>query len=293
MSNTNSVKPKKTLKTFYISTIFSISLVLVMVGLLGLIVLHGKNLSNFVKENIVLNVVIKENAGDNEIFTLQSNLEKNESIKSTQFISKESAAKNLSNDLGEDFVKFLGYNPLSASIDVYLKAEFANKERIQKLVTKLKKKEIVKDVIYQESLIDMVNENLKSISLIIIAFGFTLLIIAIALINNTIRLAMYSQRFIIRSMQLVGATKGFIRKPYIVSGMIHGLLGGIVAILLLLSTLYIAKTEMPELVMLQNYLEFGFLFAGIILMGIIISIFSTYFAVNKYLNQHIDDLYKK
>ena len=293
MSNTNSVKPKKTLKTFYISTIFSISLVLVMVGLLGLIVLHGKNLSNFVKENIVLNVVIKENAGDNEIFTLQSNLEKNESIKSTQFISKESAAKNLSNDLGEDFVKFLGYNPLSASIDVYLKAEFANKERIKKLVSKLKKKEIVKDVIYQESLIDMVNENLKSISLVIIAFGFTLLLIAIALINNTIRLAMYSQRFIIRSMQLVGATKGFIRKPYIVSGMIHGLLGGIVAILLLLSTLYIAKTEMPELAMLQNYFEFGFLFAAIILMGIIISIFSTYFAVNKYLNQHIDDLYKK
>ena len=293
MSNTNSVKPKKTLKTFYISTIFSISLVLVMVGLLGLIVLHGKNLSNFVKENIVLNVVIKENAGDNEIFTLQSNLEKNESIKSTQFISKESAAKNLSNDLGEDFVKFLGYNPLSASIDVYLKADFANKERIQKLVTKLKKKEIVKDVIYQESLIDMVNENLKSISLVIIAFGFTLLLIAIALINNTIRLAMYSQRFIIRSMQLVGATKSFIRKPYIVSGMIHGLMGGIVAILLLLSTLYIAKTEMPELAMLQNYVEFGFLFAAIILMGIIISIFSTYFAVNKYLNQHIDDLYKK
>ena len=139
----------------------------------------------------------------------------------------------------------------------------------------------------------MVNENLKSISLVIIAFGFTLLLIAIALINNTIRLAMYSQRFIIRSMQLVGATKGFIRKPYIVSGMIHGLLGGIVAILLLLSTLYIAKTEMPELAMLQNYVEFGFLFAAIILMGIIISIFSTYFAVNKYLNQHIDDLYKK
>jgi cell division transport system permease protein len=293
MSNTNSVKPKKTLKTFYISTIFSISLVLVMVGLLGLIVLHGKNLSNFVKENIVLNVVIKENAGDNEIFTLQSNLEKNESIKSTQFISKESAAKNLSNDLGEDFVKFLGYNPLSASIDVYLKADFANKERIQKLVAKLKKKEIVKDVIYQESLIDMVNENLKSISLVIIAFGFTLLLIAIALINNTIRLAMYSQRFIIRSMQLVGATKSFIRKPYIVSGMIHGLMGGIVAILLLLSTLYIAKTEMPELAMLQNYVEFGFLFAAIIFMGIIISILSTYFAVNKYLNQHIDDLYKK
>ena len=293
MSNTNSVKPKKTLKTFYISTIFSISLVLVMVGLLGLIVLHGKNLSNFVKENIVLNVVIKENAGDNEIFSLQSNLEKNESIKSTQFISKESAAKNLSNDLGEDFVKFLGYNPLSASIDVYLKADFANKERIQKLVAKLKKKEIVKDVIYQESLIDMVNENLKSISLVIIAFGFTLLLIAIALINNTIRLAMYSQRFIIRSMQLVGATKSFIRKPYIVSGMIHGLMGGIVAILLLLSTLYIAKTKMPELAMLQNYVEFGFLFAAIIFMGIIISILSTYFAVNKYLNQHIDDLYKK
>ncbi len=293
MSINNSDTPKKNVKTFYISTIFSISLVLLMVGLLGLIVLHAKNLSNFVKENIVLNIVLDENANEAEVFKLQKNIEKNESIKTTQYISKELAARNLSKDLGEDFIKFLGYNPLTASIDVYLKAEYATNDQIQSLVNKLKKKDLVKEVIYQESLVDLVNENLRSISLIILAFGITLLLIAVALINNTIRLAMYSQRFIIRSMQLVGATRNFIRKPFLITGLLHGILGSLIAVAILLSTLYIARTEIPELIILQNYFEFILLFIGILSMGVIISLLSTYFAVNKYLNQHIDDLYKK
>jgi cell division transport system permease protein len=286
-------KPTRRIKTFYISTIFSISLVLLMIGMLGLIVLHAKNLSNFVKENIVLNIILNENTKEVDIFRLQKEIESNQAVKSTQYISKELAARNLSKDLGEDFVKFLGYNPLLSSIDVYLKADFANNNQIRDLEKELTGKEMVKEVIYQQSLVDLVNENLRTISVIIIAFGAVLLLIAIALINNTIRLAMYSQRFIIRSMQLVGATRTFIRKPFILTGLLHGFFGALIAIVILISALSIARQEMPELVILENYMEFAILFVGIISMGLVISFFSTLFAVNKYLNQKTDDLYSK
>jgi cell division transport system permease protein len=264
-----------------------------MVGLLGLIVLHAKNLSNFVKENIVLNIILDEQAKDADIFKLQKEIEKNPAIKDTEYISKELAARNLSKDLGEDFIKFLGYNPLTASIDVYLKAEYATNDEIQKFTRRLKSKDFVKEVVYQESLVDLVNQNLRSISIIIVVFGATLLLIAVALINNTIRLAMYSQRFIIRSMQLVGATRGFIRKPFVLTGILHGLLGALISIAILIGTLFLARNEVPDLIILEDYTEFAILFFGIISMGILISFFSTFFAVNKYLNQHIDDLYKK
>ncbi|MCF8285063.1 MAG: permease-like cell division protein FtsX [Sphingobacteriales bacterium] len=293
MSKNSEQASKKGIKTFYISTIFSISLVLLMVGLLGLIVLHAKNLSNFVKENIVLNIILDEQAKDADIFKLQKEIEKNPAIKDTEYISKELAARNLSKDLGEDFIKFLGYNPLTASIDVYLKAEYATNDEIQKFTRRLKSKDFVKEVVYQESLVDLVNQNLRSISIIIVVFGATLLLIAVALINNTIRLAMYSQRFIIRSMQLVGATRGFIRKPFVLTGILHGLLGALISIAILIGTLFLARNEVPDLIILEDYTEFAILFFGIISMGILISFFSTFFAVNKYLNQHIDDLYKK
>ena len=146
MSQNSEQAPKKGIKTFYISTIFSISLVLLMVGLLGLIVLHGKNLSNFVKENIVLNIILDEEARDADIFKLQKEIEKNPAIKDTEYISKELAARNLSKDLGEDFIKFLGYNPLTASIDVYLKAEYATNDEIQKFTRKLKSKMMIVDI---------------------------------------------------------------------------------------------------------------------------------------------------
>jgi cell division transport system permease protein len=264
-----------------------------MVGLLGLIVLHAKNLSNFVKENIVLNIILDEQAKDADIFKLQKEIEKNPAIKDTEYISKELAARNLSKDLGEDFIKFLGYNPLTASIDVYLKAEFATNDEIQKFTRRLKSKDFVKEVVYQESLVDLVNQNLRSITIIIVVFGATLLLIAVALINNTIRLAMYSQRFIIRSMQLVGATRGFIRKPFVLTGILHGLLGALISISILIGALFLARNEVPDLIILEDYTEFAILFFGIISMGILISFFSTFFAVNKYLNQNIDDLYKK
>lgn len=287
----NSRASQKT-KTIYVSTVISISLVLLMVGLLGLIIVHGRNLSNYVKENIVLNVIINEGTKEVDILALQKQIEGNEYVKSTQYISKELAARNLTQDLGEDFIKFLGYNPLLSSIDVYLKAEYANNESIGVLSRRLQNNPLINEVRYQKSLVDMINQNIRTISLVIFGFGAVLLIIAIGLINNTIRLAIYSQRFLIKSMQLVGATRGFIRKPFIMYGIFHGLIAGLIAIILLILTLYLAQQQIPELVILRNYYEFGLVFVLVIGVGILISSLSTYFAVTKYLKLKIHDLYR-
>ncbi len=286
-----SAAAKKT-KTIYISTVISIALVLLMIGLLGLILVHSKNLSNKVKENIVLNIIVNDGAKEVDILALQKQIDANPKILKTQYVSKEIAAHNLTKDLGEDFVDFLGYNPLLSSIDVYMKAEFANNESIQALTRDLQKNSMVKEVIYQKSLIDMVNQNIRLIGIIILAFAIILLIIAIALINNTIRLAIYSQRFLIKSMQLVGATRNFIRKPYIVYGILHGLLAALIAIILLLTALFLAQKQIPEILVLRNWFEFGLVFLGLVALGIFISATSTWFAVTRFLKQKIYELYR-
>ena len=279
-------------KTLYVSTVISIALVLLMTGLLGLILVHAKNLSKYVKENIVLNIIVNEGAKEVDITALQKQLDANPYVLKTQYVSKELAARNLTKDLGEDFVDFLGYNPLLSSIDVYLKADFANNESIQKFTATVNKNALVKEVVYQKSLIDMVNQNIQGIGLVILAFASILLIIAVALINNTIRLAIYSQRFLIKSMQLVGATKSFIRKPFLSYGILHGLLGGLIAIILLLLTLYVAQQQVPEMIILRDWFEFSMVFIGVIILGVLISGLSTYFAVSKFLHSKIYDLYK-
>lgn len=279
-------------KAIYISTVFGIALVLLMVGLLGLILVHANNLQRYVKENIVLNVYVDDAAHETDILQLQRDLEANPMVKDAQYINKELAARNLQKDLGEDFVKFLGYNPLSGSLDVYLKADYANNADIDKFKTQLMKNPLVKEVKYQQSLVDMMNQNLTSITLIILAFTAIFVVVSVALINNTIRLAIYSQRFLIKSMQLVGATKGFIRKPFILYGIWHGLLGGLIAIVILIATLYAAYTQVPDLIVLQNYFEFGVVFLVVIGMGLFISGFSTYLAVNKFLRLKIYELYR-
>ena len=282
---------KKT-KTIYISTVFGIAMVLLMVGLLGLILVHANNLKRYVKENIVLNIFVDDAAHETDVLQLQKQLETNPMVKQTQYVSKELAARNLQKDLGEDFVKFLGYNPLSPSLDVYLKADYANNADIEKFKTELLKNPLVKEVKYQQSLVDEMDQNITSISLVILVFAGIFVILSVALINNTIRLAIYSQRFLIKSMQLVGATKGFIRKPFLLYGIWHGLLGGLIAVMILIGTLYFADKQIPDLIILQSYTEFGIVFLGVIGLGIFISGFSTFLAVNKFLRLKIYDLYR-
>jgi len=279
-------------KTIYISTIFSIALVLLMLGMLGLILVHAKNLSNYVKENIVLNIIVDEGAKEADVLQFQKTLNANPAVKSTQYVNKEMAARNLTNDLGEDFVNFLGYNPLLSTVDVYLKADYANNKSIDTLKAGIAQNPVVKEVIYQSSLIDMVNQNINTIGLIILGFAGILLVISIALINNTIRLAIYSQRFLIKSMQLVGATKAFIRRPFVLLAALHGLIAAFIAILILLGLLYYAQREIPEIVILRNYTEFGIVLLSLIGVGIFITAISTSLAVGKYLRLKIYDLYR-
>jgi cell division transport system permease protein len=286
-----SASSKKT-KTIYISTVFGIAMVLSMIGLLGLILVEANNLSRYVKENIVLNVFVDDAAHETDVLQLQKQIEANVMVKQSQYVSKELAARNLQKDLGEDFVKFLGYNPLSQSIDVYLKAEYANNTDIEKFKADLLKNPMIKEVKYQQSLVDQMNQNLTTISLVILVFAGIFVILSVALINNTIRLAIYSQRFLIKSMQLVGATKGFIRKPFLLYGIWHGLLGGLIAIIILVGTLSLAYKEVPDLIILRNYTEFGIIFLVILGIGIFISGFSTFLAVNKFLRLKIYNLYR-
>ena len=282
---------RKRLQNSYITTIVSISLVLFMLGLLGLIILHAKKLSDYVKENIGFSIIIKDNVKEAGIIKLQKILDATEYVKSTKYITKEEAAKEFAAELGEDFTSFLGFNPLLPTIEVRFKAEYANNDSLAIIKTKILENDNVKEVFYQESLVDVVNKNVRKISFIILGFSLLLMVIAIALINNTIRLSVYSKRFIIRSMQLVGATRRFISRPFIVAGIFQGVIGSIVAILLLSGIIYIAQRELPELVNLQDIDMFLSLFGMVMVTGILISWLSNYFAVRKYIRLKTDSLY--
>ncbi|MCK4637803.1 MAG: permease-like cell division protein FtsX, partial [Bacteroidales bacterium] len=231
MSKAEDKYSKRRLKSSYVTTLVSITLVLFMLGMLGLIILHAKKLSDYVKENIGFSIIMKENVKEAGIIQLQKTLDASDYVKSTEYITKEKAAEELTKDLGEDFIDFLGYNPLLPSIDLRLKAEYANIDSLAIIEKDLLANKNVKEVFYQKSLVHLINKNLRRISIIILGFSILLLIIAIALINNTIRLSVYSKRFLIKSMQLVGATQAFIRRPFILKGILHGILGAFIAIL--------------------------------------------------------------
>jgi len=281
----------KRLQSSYITTVVSISLVLFMLGLLGLIILHAKKLSDYVKENIGFSIIMKEGVKEAGIIRLQKILDATEYVKSTEYITKEEAAKEFEKELGEDFTSFLGYNPLLPTIEVRFKAGYANNDSLAIIKEKILANPNVKEVFYQESLVDVVNQNVSKISVIVLAFSLLLLIIAIALINNTIRLSVYSKRFIIRSMQLVGATHRFISRPFIALGIIQGIIGAFVAIALLIGVIYLSQRELPDLVHLQDVDLFLSLFGMVILCGILISWLSNYFAVRKFIRIKTDYLY--
>jgi cell division transport system permease protein len=282
---------RRRLTTSYLSTIVGITLVLYMLGLLGLIIMHAKKLSDYVKENIGFTVFLNDDVKEADIFQLQKSLDARSYVKSTEYITKDKAAKDLQKDIGEDFVSFLGYNPLPSSLEVRFKANFANSDSLTGLQNELEKNKNVKEVSYQKSLVTMVNENLRKISMVILGFSVILLLIAIALINNTIRLSVYSKRFLIRTMQLIGATEKFIQKPFLLKGIVQGLIGSVITIVLLVFTLYFAQKKIPELRELQDAALFIKLFIFVTVLGLVISWVSTTLAVKKYLRINTDFLY--
>ena len=275
----------------YATTILSISLVLFLLGLMGLLLLNSQRLSEYVKENIGFSVILKENVKEVDIIRLQKELDATLYVKSTEYIPKERAAKEFSQELGEDFVEFLDYNPLLASIEVKLYASYANPDSIAVIEGGFQDYPQVKEVYYQKSLVNLINDNVQEISLYIFAFSLLLLLIAIVLINNTIRLSVYSKRFIINTMQLVGATNSFIRRPFLYRGMLQGILGASIAILLLLGLIDLAQRELSGVISFKEYELLGILFLAVVAVGVVLSCVSAYFAVNKYLRMKADELY--
>jgi len=282
---------KRRLAGSTITTVVSLSLVLFMLGLLGIIILNASQLSNHIKENIGFQIILNENAKEADIAKLQKKLDVSSYVRSTEFVSKEEAAARLKEDLGEDFIDFLGFNPLLASINVHLKAEYTNADSITWIEKEIVATHLTKEIIYQKSLINNINESVQKISVVILFFCSLLMVVALALINNTIRLSIYSKRFIIKTMQLVGATQGFIRRPFVITGIKHGLYGASIAILLLVGLLNFAEKQVPELRDLQNQQMLLYLFGLVVIMGIIISWISTSLAVRKYLRLKSDELY--
>lgn len=281
----------KRLQSSYFSSIVSISLVLFMLGLLGMLVLDARKISDYVKEHVQLNVFLNDELTDQEISAFQSLLEKEAAIKSVRFISKQEALDSLKKDLGTDATGMLDINPLPSSFELKLKAEFTGAETLKKLAAEIRENKMVREVTYQQTEVDKMNENFQVIAFGILLFCVLLFFVAVALINSTIRIAMYSKRFLIKSMQLVGATKSFIRKPFLARALVHGLYAGFIACLLLGGVLYLLSTKLPELVQIQDIKANGILFAGIILLGLLLSVISTFFAVNRYLRVRVEDLY--
>jgi cell division transport system permease protein len=291
MKNQEEKYNKRRLINAYISSVVSISLVLFMLGLLGLIIFHAKKISNQVKENIGFSIYMKDSAKEANIIKFQKYLDICPYTKSTQYITKEQAAKELSKDLGEDFMSFLDYNPLPATIDVRLNANYANNDSLKIIEANILKNDIVKEVYYQKNLVQKVNDNIKRISVFILSFSSIFILIAIILVNNTIRLSIYSKRFIIRTMQLVGANSAFIRKPFLQKSILTGFISSIAAIAVLFGVLLLIREHLPEVINMQEIDSYLLVFVAVLILGISFSVVSTYFAVRKYLKIKTDSLY--
>ena len=277
----------------YAMSLVSIMLVLFLLGLFALFMMHARKLSNHVKENLGFEIVMNSDVKEANILRLQKELDAMPAVKSTEYITKEEAITRLSEDLGEDFLQWLGNeaNPLLPSIDVRFHADYANNDSIAVIESQLLENTDIKEVYYQKSLIDLINQNIRKIAIVLMVVSVILLLIAIALIRNTIRLSIYSKRFLVRSMQLVGATESFIRRPFLRQGVSQGFFGGLLADLLLAGILYGVSKRAPDLMLVQDTRVVVAVFIGLVILGVVLAWLSTRAALDRFLNANLDKLY--
>jgi len=273
------------------SVVISLSLVLFVVGLLGLVLINAQKLSDYVKENIGFTIMLKDGVNEIETLKFQKILDASDFAKSTSFTTKEQATADLKTDLGEDFVEFLGYSPLLASIDVKLNAEYGNTDSLQIITNELSENANVFEVYYQKDLIDKLNSNVNRLSFFLLIFCVLLFFIAFALINNTIRLSVYSKRFLIRTMRLVGATNSFIQKAFLSKGIYQGIYSSLFAIFMLIGAIQLVQGDTANMLNIDDLKIIGIVFLLILASGLVISIFSTFFAVRKFIKLNENELY--
>jgi cell division transport system permease protein len=275
----------------HFTLVISVSLVLFLLGLLGIIGINARELSDYFRESLSFSIFLDEGAREADIRMLQKELDAKDFVKSTVYVSKDEAAARMNEELGEDFISFLGDNPLPSSIDVYLYADYTSPDSVAKIEKYISEYPFVEEVLYRESLLILINENIRKISIFLLIISTFMFVISVTIINNTIRLSIYSRRFIIRTMQLVGATRGFIRKPFLVQGAFQGLVASLIAVTLIMALLYLIEREFLLIFTFESPEMLVILGAAIIFTGILISTISTYFSVNRYLKMPEDKLY--
>lgn len=291
MSSREDKFTRRRLRSAYLSVVVSIALVLFVLGVFGVLLINTQSISKSIKENFAISILLEEDASTAEVNQFFTTLQLAPYTKSAQIISKEDAAEELKTILEEDFIDFLGYNPLHDGIELKLKAEFLSTEKLAALEKEFNEKDFVQEIVYDKILVSKMNENLRVLSIALIGGAFLLSLIAIALINSSIRLAIYSKRFIIKTMQLVGATTSFIRKPFLLRGLMQGFIGSALALILLFGLITWLKTYIPGFSEFQNTNFLLILGLSILVLGLLISITCTFFALKKYLRLKTDQLY--
>ncbi len=282
---------KRRLQSSYVSVVVSIALVLFMIGMLGLVLLKSTNVANHFKEKVVMTLFLKDDVSKKQLDDLQASIKKEEYTKRILYITKGEAAKAYKKDLGEDFLQFLGDNPLKNGIDVYLNANFVTPEKMSEIEETYQKNKLIAEVNYDKPLVNLLTKNIKRMSFWLLVLSGFFGLVAIILINSSIRLAIYSKRFNIKTMQMVGATKRFIRKPFIWQSIKLGVLGAFISLIGLFIIIYYVDKYVPTLELLKDYLSLTYIAGGVLLSAFIITWISTFFATQRFLNLQTNDLY--
>ena len=275
---------KRRLISTYLSVVVSISLVLFLTGIIGILLVNSKKVADHFKEQIVMTIYIKDSAKEIELKQLQKTLRLNAATKNVIYVTKAMASRRHANEIGEDFMEFLGYNPLLNSLDVYFKASFLNPAMVSKLSKDITLYSYVNEVVYDRPLLELLDQNIKKITFWMLLASGIFILVAVLLINSSIRLSIYSKRLIIKTMQLVGATKSFIRRPFIKTHILMSTLGAIIAMSGMAVVIFEMEKRFPELQIFKNPLEPAMVFIGVFLLGLGITIISTFFATQRYLN---------
>lgn len=289
-NQTNRAATRK-IRSSYFTTTISITLVLFLLGMIGLLMLNANRVSEYVKENLSLTVTFAADSREAEIRQIEKQLLATPQVKSVKYIDKEEAARQMEENLGEDFVATLDMNPLLPSMEVKLFAEYADERGMEAIAQTIRDFKPVREVYFEQDVVNLIHDNIRRISLVLLGFSAVMLLVAITLINNTVRLMVYSKRFLIRTMQLVGATRGFIRRPFIAQGVAQGLIGGLLANALLACVIFLAAKELPGVIGFNDVASVAALFITVFAIGVLMTIISTASSVNKYLSLRTADLY--
>ena len=282
---------KRRLASSYISVVISIALVLFMVGILGLVLLKSTLVSNRVKEKVAITLFLKDKVSAKQINSFKTSIAEEAFTKRVIYTSKKQAARQYSKEIGEDFLTFLGKNPLKNAIDIFLKADFVTPDKMQEIEMRFLKNAFVADISYDKPLINLLTKNIQRISFWLLVISSFFGLVAIILINSSIRLSIYAKRFNIKTMQMVGATKSFIRRPFIWQGIKLGFIGAFLALIGLGVVIYYLDTFAPSLGLLKDYISLSYLVGGVLVSAFIITWLSTFFATQRFLNLQTDELY--